>query len=80
MTIPANIAAVRARIDAACERAGRSPDEVTLIAVSKGFSADAIAEAAAASLAMPFTSSPFLQGQPRWLIMDTPDSPPEKAA
>ncbi len=43
-----NITNVRQRIDAACERAGRSPDSVTLIAVSKGFSADAVAEAAAA--------------------------------
>ena len=48
MTISANIDAVRRRIDAACERAGRAPDSVTLIAVSKGFPADAIAQAAAA--------------------------------
>jgi hypothetical protein len=45
MTIAANLRAVRERIDAACARAGRSPDEVTLIAVSKGFSADEVATA-----------------------------------
>ena len=45
MTIAANITAVRARIDAACERAGRSQGDVTLIAASKGFPAEAIAEA-----------------------------------
>lgn len=34
-----NLAAVRARIAAACERAGRSPSEITLIAVTKTFPA-----------------------------------------
>lgn len=36
---------VRHRIDEAAGRAGRNPQEVTLIAVSKGFGADAVAEA-----------------------------------
>jgi len=45
MSIGENIAAVRGRIEAACERAGRAPDEVTLIAVSKGFGAETVAEA-----------------------------------
>ncbi len=45
MSIAKNIAAVRGRIEAVCDRAGRPPDEVTLIAVSKGFSAEAVAEA-----------------------------------
>jgi PLP dependent protein len=40
--------AVRARVDAACERAGRSPSEVTIIAVSKTHPAEAVREAAAA--------------------------------
>jgi pyridoxal phosphate enzyme (YggS family) len=44
------IGAVRARIAAACERAGRSPDHVTLIAVTKTHSADAIAAAYSAGL------------------------------
>jgi len=50
VTIADNITTVRARIAAACERAGRSPDEVTLIGVSKGVPADAIAEAVGAGL------------------------------
>ena len=36
---------VRGRVAAAAGRAGRSPDEVTLVVVSKGFSADVVAEA-----------------------------------
>src|SRR6188472_2698463 len=39
---------VRARVDAACERANRSPSEVTIIAVSKTHPAAAVREAAAA--------------------------------
>jgi hypothetical protein len=35
--LAANLAAVRARIARACERAGRHPDEVTLVAVTKTF-------------------------------------------
>ncbi len=37
--IAANLAAVRQRIDRACAAAGRSPDEITLIAVTKTFPA-----------------------------------------
>lgn len=48
--IAVRLAQVRGRITAACERSGRSSEEVTLIAVSKGFSADAVREAAAAGL------------------------------
>lgn len=36
---------LRARLSAACQRAGRPPEEVTLVAVSKGFPASAIVEA-----------------------------------
>ena len=50
MSIAASLARVRARIAAACERAGRSPDDVTLIGVTKGFPAEAAAEAHAAGL------------------------------
>ena len=39
-TIPENLASVRSRIAAAARRAGRNPDEVTLVAVSKTFGAD----------------------------------------
>lgn len=35
MSVAESLAAVRARIDAACARAGRDPSEVTLVAVSK---------------------------------------------
>ena len=41
-------AAVRANVAAACERAGRAPSEVTIVAVSKTHPASAIREAAAA--------------------------------
>lgn len=39
---------VRVRVDAACERAGRAPSDVTIIAVSKTHPATAVREAAAA--------------------------------
>lgn len=35
MSVAENLKTIRERVDAACERAGRSPKEVTLIAVSK---------------------------------------------
>lgn len=35
MSVAENLKTIRERVDAACERAGRSPEEVTLIAVSK---------------------------------------------
>jgi len=38
MTIERNIREVERRIAGACERVGRSPDEVTLVAVTKEFS------------------------------------------
>jgi PLP dependent protein len=47
-TIAERWRAVRARVDAACERAGRAPSEVTIVAVSKTHSAAAVREAAAA--------------------------------
>jgi PLP dependent protein len=40
--------AVRARVDAACERAGRAPGEVVVVAVSKTHPPEAVREAAAA--------------------------------
>lgn len=47
-TIAANLQAVRARIAAACEMAGRSSAELTLLAVSKTWPAMCIREAASA--------------------------------
>ncbi len=42
--ISANIESVRGRIAAACRRAGRRPEDVTLVAVSKTFPAERIRE------------------------------------
>ena len=41
---------LRIQVDQACDRAGRSPDEIRLLAVSKGHPASAIAEAWRAGL------------------------------
>lgn len=46
--IAANLQSVRSRIDAAARRAGRDPSDVTLVAVSKTFSADRVRAAWAA--------------------------------
>ena len=46
--IAANLADIRARIAAAARRAGRDPGDITLIAVSKTFPADAVRAARAA--------------------------------
>jgi PLP dependent protein len=46
MNVATNLASVRRRI----ERAGRDPDEVTIVAVTKGFGASACQEALAAGL------------------------------
>jgi PLP dependent protein len=45
MSIAQNVATVRDRISVAARRAGRSPQDITLMAVSKTFPADAIREA-----------------------------------
>ncbi len=42
LDVGSNVAAVRARIAEACERAGRDPAGVTLVAVSKGHSMDLV--------------------------------------
>jgi pyridoxal phosphate enzyme (YggS family) len=46
-----NLRAVRDRVGAACRRAGRSPDEVAVVGVSKTFPAALVAEAWRAGLA-----------------------------
>lgn len=48
MSIADNLFHVRSTVAAAAAQAGRSPSEVTLVAVSKGFGIEAVAEAAAA--------------------------------
>ena len=50
MAIADNATEVRSRIADAAARSGRSPADVTLVAVSKGFGTESIAEAAAAGL------------------------------
>jgi len=50
-TIAANLETVRKRIAAACLAAGRAPGDVRLLAVSKTFGPDAVAEAHAAGQA-----------------------------
>ena len=47
-TIQTHLQTVRARVDAACQAAGRDPHSVTLLAVSKTFGADAVVQAHAA--------------------------------
>ena len=49
-TTAERLEAVHLRITEACRRAGRSPDEVTLVGVTKGFPPEAVREAAAAGL------------------------------
>ena len=50
--ITENIAQVQQRIAAACERAGRAPEEVQLVAVGKKFSGEVIREAADCGLTL----------------------------
>jgi PLP dependent protein len=50
MSIPENIAHVQERIAMAARRAGRNPEDITLMAVSKTFPSDAIRTAYAAGL------------------------------
>ncbi len=50
MSVAEQLARVRERMATACRRAGRSPDEVTLVGVSKGVPAPRVAEAHAAGL------------------------------
>jgi pyridoxal phosphate enzyme (YggS family) len=49
-TITERVEAVRLQIAGACLRGGRSPEEVTLVAVTKGFPPEAVREAAAAGV------------------------------
>jgi pyridoxal phosphate enzyme (YggS family) len=52
MSIPENIAAVRERLTAAAQRAGRRPEEIALMAVTKTHPPERIREAHAAGLRM----------------------------
>jgi len=49
-TIAERLEAVRLRIAEACRRGGRSPDEITLVAVTKGFPPEVVRQGAAAGI------------------------------
>jgi PLP dependent protein len=51
-TFQDRLAAIRERIRLACERAGRRPEDVTLVAVTKTFGPDEVREAADAGLSV----------------------------
>jgi hypothetical protein len=75
--IRANLAAVNARIDAACKKAGRTREEVTLVAVSKTFPAEAVTNAIAAGathvgenkVQEAREKKPLVQGSARWHLI-----------
>ncbi len=48
--IHANVETIRRRVAGACARAGRTPDDVTLVAVSKTFPASAVRDAVSAGV------------------------------
>jgi len=52
MALAENLASIRHRIAAACDRAGRDPAAVTLLAVSKGMPPEVVGEAAGAGLTL----------------------------
>ncbi|HEV7426814.1 MAG TPA: YggS family pyridoxal phosphate-dependent enzyme [Thermoanaerobaculia bacterium] len=77
MSIRENVAAIEARIARACERAGRSRDEVTLVAVSKTFPADFVDEAIEAGIGEVGENrvqearekKPLVRGSARWHLI-----------
>ncbi|HJT17828.1 MAG TPA: YggS family pyridoxal phosphate-dependent enzyme [Thermoanaerobaculia bacterium] len=77
MSIAENLAAVEARIRAACERSGRKRSDVTLVAVSKTFPAERVTEAVAAGVTNVGENrvqeardkKPLVQGTARWHLI-----------
>jgi hypothetical protein len=77
VSIRENVAAVESRIARACERAGRSRGEVTLVAVSKTFPASFIDEAIEAGIAEVGENrvqearekKPLVRGSARWHLI-----------
>ncbi|HEY2829937.1 MAG TPA: YggS family pyridoxal phosphate-dependent enzyme [Thermoanaerobaculia bacterium] len=75
--IRANLAAVNARIDAACTKAGRKREDVTLVAVSKTFPAEAVTNAIAAGathvgenkVQEARDKKPLVDGNARWHLI-----------
>ncbi len=70
----ARLSAINARIAKACKLAGRSAEEVTLVAISKTYPAEAIAPAIAAGLRV-FGENRVQEAAEKWpqLIAATPD-------
>jgi pyridoxal phosphate enzyme (YggS family) len=72
-----NVAAIEARIAAACARAGRARGDVTLVGVSKTFPADAVDEAIAAGITHVGENrvqeardkKPLVRGSARWHLI-----------
>ncbi|HJW92589.1 MAG TPA: YggS family pyridoxal phosphate-dependent enzyme [Thermoanaerobaculia bacterium] len=77
MSIRDNVAEVEARIASACERAGRSREEVTLVAVSKTFPASFVDEAIEAGITEAGENrvqearekKPLVRGVARWHLI-----------
>jgi len=77
VSIAENLAAVEARISAACVRAGRKRSEVTLVAVSKTFPAERVTEAIAAGVTHigenrvqeARDKKPLVHGSARWHLI-----------
>lgn len=77
MSIRDNLAEVERRIAEACARAGRARDEVTLVAVSKTFPAEAVDEAIAAGVRdvgenrvqEARDKKPLVRGSARWHLI-----------
>jgi len=77
VSIRENVAEVEARIARACERAGRSRDDVTLVAVSKTFPADFVDEAIEAGITEVGENrvqeardkKPLVRGNARWHLI-----------
>jgi len=77
VSIRENVAEVEARIARACERSGRSRDEVTLVAVSKTFPADFVDEAIEAGITEVGENrvqeardkKPLVRGSARWHLI-----------
>jgi len=77
MSLADNLASIQQRIATACARAGRNPDSVTLMAVSKGMPPALVSEAAACGLVLFGESKvqeakakiPLCPGRLRWQMI-----------
>jgi pyridoxal phosphate enzyme (YggS family) len=68
MTLADNLGCIRGKIVAACAKAGRRTDEVTLVAVTKTFPADRMREALAAGLT-DIGESKIQEAQEKFLLL-----------